>query len=51
MIRRFIPKGESIKKYSRKAIKKIQRWMNNYPRKMFGFKSAKEMFKKELKAA
>ena len=51
MIRRFIPKGESIKKYSRKAIKKIQRWMNNYPRKTFGFKSAKEMFKKELKAA
>ena len=51
MIRRFIPKGESIKKYSRKAIKKIQRWMNNYPRKMFGFKSAKQMFKKKLKAA
>ena len=51
MIRRFIPKGESIKKYSIKAIKKIQRWMNNYPRKMFDFKSAKEIFQMELKVA
>ena len=50
MIRRFIPKGTSIKKYSRKAIKKIQRWMNNYPRKMFDFKSAGEIFEKGLKA-
>ena len=51
MIRRFIPKGESLKKYSQKAIKKIQRWMNNYPRKMFGFTSAKKVYKEKLKAA
>ena len=51
MIRRFIPKGESIKKYSRKAVKKIQRWMNDYPRKMFGFKSANEVYEEELQTA
>ncbi|SDM03369.1 hypothetical protein SAMN04488692_11468, partial [Halarsenatibacter silvermanii] len=51
MIRRFIPKGESLKKYSQKAVKKIQRWMNNYPRKMFGFTSSKEIYEKELQTA
>ena len=51
MIRRFIPKGEAIKDYSKKAIKKIQRWVNDYPRKMFNFKSSRERFKEELKAA
>ena len=50
MIRRFIAKGTSLKKFSRKAIKKIQKWMNNYPRKMFNFKSAGEVFKKRLEA-
>jgi len=51
MIRRFIPKGESLKEYSRNDIKIIQRWMNNYPRKMFGFKTAQEVFEEELEAA
>jgi len=51
MIRRFIPKGTSIKGFSRKAIKKIQRWMNNYPRKMFNFESAGKVFKRKLAAS
>ena len=33
LIRRFIPKGADISKYSKKFIKYIQHWMNNYPRK------------------
>jgi len=48
MIRRFIPKGTSLKGYTQKAIKRIQKWMNNYPRKMFNFKTAKEVFQKKL---
>jgi IS30 family transposase len=51
MIRRFIPKGRSLEKYTRKAIKKIQKWMNNYPRKMFDFKTAGEVFQENLQAA
>ncbi|MCK8825245.1 IS30 family transposase, partial [Fuchsiella alkaliacetigena] len=51
MIRRFIPKGTSIKKFSRRDIKEIQKWMNNYPRKMFNFKSSDEIFKEALEAA
>ena len=31
LIRRFIPKGTDIGKLTRKEIKRIQRWMNDYP--------------------
>lgn len=43
MIRRFIPKGKSIAKISNKKIKEIENWMNNYPRKILGYKTANEM--------
>ena len=36
LIRRFIPKGADIAKYSKKFIRYIEHWINNYPRKMFG---------------
>ncbi|WP_455089433.1 IS30 family transposase [Peptoanaerobacter stomatis] len=42
-IRRFIKKGEDISKVSHKKVKEIQDWMNNYPRRMFGTKSANEV--------
>lgn len=47
MIRRFIPKGAVMEDYSREEILKIQQWINNYPRKIFGGLSANE-YKKEL---
>lgn len=31
LIRRFIPKGSDISKYSKKFIRYIQHWINNYP--------------------
>lgn len=34
MIRRFIPKGSNIGTYTRDQIKKIENWINNYPRKI-----------------
>lgn len=43
MIRRFIPKGTDISKYTGKEIERIQHWMNNYPRKILGGLSAKMM--------
>ncbi len=42
MIRRFIPKGMPISKVSVQEIKRIEKWMNNYPRKRLNYKSAKE---------
>lgn len=43
IIRRFIPKGTDIGKISKAAISRIERWMNNYPRKILGYKTANEM--------
>lgn len=42
LIRRFIPKGTDIGNISKERIKYIENWMNNYPRKILGYKSAKE---------
>lgn len=33
LIRRFVPKGADIGKFSHERIKMIESWMNNYPRK------------------
>jgi len=43
LIRRFIPKGSRIENLSHKDVKRVEHWMNNYPRRMFGYKSAKHM--------
>ena len=43
MIRRFIPKGTDISKVSDARIKEIEDWMNNYPRKILGYKTPNEM--------
>ena len=39
LIRRFIPKVADISKYSKKFIRYIQHWMNNYPRKKLAWLS------------
>jgi len=44
IIRRFIPKGSDINKYTEEEIKRIENWINNYPRRILGYKSAKEMY-------
>ncbi len=41
MIRRHLPKG--TKKTTKKFVAYIENWMNNYPRKMFNFKSPNQM--------
>jgi len=35
LIRRWIPKGTDINNHTKKDIKKIETWINNYPRKIF----------------
>jgi IS30 family transposase len=43
LIRRFIPKGTDIGKIRQATIKRIEYWMNNYPRRIFGYKTPNEM--------
>jgi len=50
MIRRFIPKGVDIANYTDKEIKRIQNWINNYPRRIFGGLSANMLEQKHLVA-
>ena len=47
-IRRFIPKGTPISKYSLNEIKEIQDFINNYPRGIFDYKCSAELFENEL---
>lgn len=50
MIRRFIPKGSDISRFTRKQIQKIEEWINNYPRRILNFETAEERFIQELAA-
>jgi len=43
MIRRFIPKGKDIAEFSKADIQEIEDWMNNYPRKILGYKTARQV--------
>ncbi len=40
LIRRFIPKGTDMTNIKVSEIKKIEDWINNYPRAMFDYKSS-----------
>lgn len=51
MIRRFLPKGTSFKNLTREEVKKIEKWINNYPRKILKFKTSEEYYKEEMKVA
>lgn len=44
LIRRFVPKGTNIGSLTRAEIRRIEHWMNNYPRRIFGYRSANEIF-------
>lgn len=50
IIRRFIPKGSDLSKFTRKQIQAIEDWINNYPRKILNFETAEERFIRELAA-
>ena len=43
MIRRFVPKGKDIAEFSNADIQEIEDWMNNYPRKILGYRTANQV--------
>lgn len=49
LIRRFIPKGKAIKNVSDSQIKRINQWINDYPRCILGYDTAYNAFIKEIK--
>jgi transposase, IS30 family len=44
LIRRFVPKGTNIGSLTKMDVRRIEHWMNNYPRRIFGYRSANEIF-------
>ena len=48
MIRRWLPKGTSFNNKTRAEIKRIEKWINNYPRPMFGGLSSEELYEIEM---
>lgn len=48
LIRRHYPKGFDFSKVTASAIRKLQDWINNYPRGIFGFRTSAELFEKEV---
>ena len=49
LIRRFIPKGKCLADISANTINRIQQWINNIPRKILDYRTAKEAFLDELR--
>jgi len=43
MLRRFVPKGTDIGKLTKAELQRIEDWVNNYPRKILGYKSANQI--------
>lgn len=43
ILRRFVPKGTDIGKLPAKELRRIEDWVNNYPRKIHGYRTANEM--------
>lgn len=50
LIRRRVPKGENFDDRTEEDIRDVEDWINNYPRKLFGYRTAQTMFNMELKA-
>lgn len=51
IIRRFLPKKTSFKGLKQEDVKRIEKWINNYPRKIFKFKTSEEYYQEEMKIA
>lgn len=50
LIRRHAPKGTDLDQLTHEDVKDIQRWMNNYPRRLFGYRTSGELFREEMAA-
>ena len=51
LIIRFFPKGTNFDDVTKEQVAEAERWVNHYPRKLLGWKSAAMLFEEELQAA
>ena len=48
LIRRHFPKGTNFDRVSDEEIASVEKWMNNYPRKIFDYHTAEERFQAHM---
>lgn len=48
IIRRFFPKGQSLRKYTQKDCDKVADWINTMPRKILGYATSAERFETQI---
>lgn len=51
VIRRFFPKGTNFDEVTKEQVVEAERWVNNYPQKLLGWKTANDLFNEEAQAA
>lgn len=47
-IRRLVPKGSDLSRFSPEDVKAIENWVNNYPRQVLGFATSGELYAEQL---
>ncbi len=50
-IRRLVPKGSNISKITSKDVKRIEAWVNNYPRQILGFRCSADLFEEYFRSS
>lgn len=45
LIRRFFPKGMDFNKLTKRQVSRVEKWINNYPRKLFNWHTSEDMFR------
>lgn len=49
-IRRLVPKGTNLSKFTPDQVQAVEDWVNAYPREIFGYATSAELFAEQLKA-
>ena len=48
-IRRLVPKGSNLSKFTQEQVQAIEDWVNAYPRGIFGYATSAELFNEQMK--
>ena len=48
ILRRFLPKGTDFSKITQKELQRIEDWVNNYPRRIFGYKTSNDIYAENM---
>ena len=48
MLRRWWPKGTNFDDVKKSEVKKVEKWLNDYPREILGWKSSSEVYELEM---